>query len=65
MELAKGVPVADRNPEELIESIDSCCLCGTKLKFQHQTDFVLWEVQEEGHCPACGIRNKVNKFVLQ
>lgn len=65
MEINKGIPVADRPSEEIVESLDTCCICGTKLQFQHKTDFILWVVREEAFCNSCGIRNKVNSFILQ
>lgn len=65
MELQKGIPVADRPADELIEAVDNCCLCGHKLAFYHITDFKKSEVMEEARCPACGIKNKMNSYILQ
>lgn len=65
MDLVKGIPTAKLEADELIELVDSCCLCGSKLWFNHATDFKKQEVHEEGRCPTCGIRNKVNTFTLQ
>ncbi|MGE3974607.1 MAG: hypothetical protein AB7F59_08790 [Bdellovibrionales bacterium] len=65
MELQKGIPIANRASEELIEVVDNCCLCGTKLAFYHITDFKKNQVLEEGKCGACGVKSKVHEFVLQ
>jgi len=51
--------------EDLIEFLETCCLCGSKLRFSHQTDYLKLEVHEEANCPDCGIRNKVSSFILQ
>ena len=64
MDLGKGIPVADRNLDQLIEAVDTCCLCGAKLNFYHIANFLKHEVQEEARCAHCGVRNKVNTFTL-
>ncbi len=65
METAKGIPVADRKQEELVEILNQCMLCGHQLSFVHVTDFQKLEVVEEARCPACGIKNRPTQFILQ
>ncbi len=65
MEMTKGIPVADRKNEELVEMVNQCVLCGHQLSFYHVTDFKKLEVIEEAQCPACGIKNRPNQFPLQ
>ena len=65
MGLQKGIPVDGKNPDELIETVDTCVICGTKLVYYHLTDFKNQSVEEEGQCPSCGVKNKINKFTLQ
>ena len=52
----------------LDESLDDhfhCVLCGSDLKFKHQTDFASGVVTEEAHCPACRVRNRQSTHSLQ
>jgi hypothetical protein len=65
MELQKGIPIANRPVDELVETIDNCFLCGHKLNFIHVTDFRRGQVQEDARCSACGIKQKSHVFVLQ
>jgi hypothetical protein len=65
MEVVKGIPVADRAQDELIEVMNHCVLCGSKLSFVHITDFKKLEVVEEAQCPACGIKNRPSQYRLQ
>jgi uncharacterized Zn-finger protein len=65
MDTQKGIPVSGQANEEIIENLETCCLCGTKLRFSHQTDYLNLQVHEETTCPACGIKNKALSFILQ
>ncbi|HVK61572.1 MAG TPA: hypothetical protein VM432_08485 [Bdellovibrionales bacterium] len=44
---------------------NTCCLCGTELKFEHKIDYMILSVKEEASCPACRIKMKSKEFVLQ
>jgi hypothetical protein len=65
MELNKGIPVADRATEEIIESLDTCFVCGHSLKFTHKVDYKFLIVHEICQCPACGIKQRPQDFILQ
>ena len=65
MEIQKGFAVTNLKTEDVISNLESCCICGTRLRFTHKTDYLKMEVQEEATCPACGIKNKVASFILQ
>ncbi|HEX4922881.1 MAG TPA: hypothetical protein VFV50_02310 [Bdellovibrionales bacterium] len=65
MEMQKGMPIANRPADEIIETIENCFLCGHKLNFIHVTDFRKNEVQEDARCTACGIKQKTHTFILQ
>ncbi|MGE0527703.1 MAG: hypothetical protein AB7G93_21985 [Bdellovibrionales bacterium] len=51
--------------EETLDDHLNCVLCGSALRFVHKTDFVIQEVIEEAHCPACGVRNRQSSHRLQ
>lgn len=65
MDLQKGFPTVSRPLEDVIEALTTCCVCGGKLVFKHETDFLAQSVVEKGCCPACGIKTKENSFILQ
>lgn len=65
MELERGVPITHVSHDEIIKAMTTCCLCSTPLVFKHVTDFENKKVQEAAHCPACGIKSRVNEFGLQ
>jgi len=65
MNAQNGIPTSDLSKEDIIENIETCCLCGARLKFKHQTDYLTLQVQEEAECPDCGIKNKTSSFILQ
>jgi hypothetical protein len=65
MDMQKGIPVANRLAEEIVETIDNCFLCGHKLDFVHVTDFRRNEVTEDARCTACGVKQKTHLFILQ
>lgn len=56
-----------QNQEHEIILIDenTCCLCGTELKFEHKVDYMILSVKEEAHCPSCHIKMKSKEFSLQ
>jgi hypothetical protein len=52
----------------LDENLDDhfhCVLCGSPLKFKHDTDFANQVVTEEAHCTACNVRNRRSSHGLQ
>lgn len=51
--------------EPVIEDHNHCCLCGTKLRFQHRIDYLSLIVQEEAHCPTCHVQMKKRDHTLQ
>ncbi len=51
--------------EQEIESHTICYLCGQKLHFIHQTDFITHEVDEEANCLHCQIRTIKQSHRLQ
>ena len=66
MDSQKGFVSPDRlSKEEVIENIESCVLCGSRLRFFHRTDYLTLQVQEEANCPSCGIKAKSAFFILQ
>lgn len=65
MNTQNGMPTPNMPNEDIIENLESCVLCGSKLRFKHQTDYLNLQVHEEATCPDCGVKNKVNQFILQ
>jgi hypothetical protein len=65
MEMQKGIPVNNRQADEIIETINNCFLCGHTLQFVHVTDFKTLQVSEDARCTACGIKQKTSHFKLQ
>lgn len=50
--------------ETTAEELNSCALCGTNLKFDHEVNYSRLTVREHAHCPACQIRLRARDFVL-
>ncbi len=50
--------------DEFIEKENHCPLCKTELKFQHETNFKTFKVEEKAQCPACGLKIKSRNFDL-
>jgi len=48
-----------------IEDQNHCCLCGSKLTFEHKVDYLVMQVREDADCPTCHIRLKTKSHVLQ
>lgn len=66
MDLQKGIPAdKETSQEELVRSLNTCCLCGSSLEFTHVKNKETFVVQEAAKCPSCGIQTKVNTFILQ
>jgi hypothetical protein len=65
MNTQKGFATLQISQEELITHLESCALCGEKLKFSHRTDFLRLEVSEEASCGTCGVRKLPSQFILQ
>jgi hypothetical protein len=64
-ELEATQTLAAAHQEESLHQMNSCCLCGTRLKFLHVTNFSTMMVKERAQCPACGIKTKEEDFTLQ
>jgi hypothetical protein len=66
MDAQKGYALTNHiNSDDMLVTIETCCLCGSKLRFTHRTDYLNLQVHEEANCPQCGIKNKVASFILQ
>lgn len=66
MDLQRGFPISkETSHEEVVQGLNTCCLCGTSLEFTHVTHLEAKQVQEAAKCPSCGIQTKVNTFILQ
>lgn len=59
------MPTPNLTNDEIVNSLETCVLCGSRLKFEHQTDYLNLQVHEEARCMECGIKNKVVSFILQ
>jgi len=62
---ANGQPLPSLSKEDIIENLETCCLCGSKLRFSHQTDYLNLKVLEEAKCVACGVKSRSENFILQ
>lgn len=51
--------------EDYIEIENHCCLCGTELQFQFQTDETASKLKEKAHCPCCNIQLKEKEYSIQ
>ena len=51
--------------EEILDEQFHCVLCGSDLKFKHETDFANQAVTEEAHCTSCNVRNRRSSHRLQ
>jgi hypothetical protein len=51
--------------QPILEDMNSCCLCGSKLVFEHRIDFLHLRVREDADCPSCKIRMKTKEHGLQ
>lgn len=51
--------------EFAIEDHNTCCLCGTDLKFEHKIDYMTLVVNESATCPSCRIQMRKRDYVLQ
>jgi hypothetical protein len=49
----------------IIDDQNLCCLCGSKLSFQHKVDYMTMQVREDADCPSCHIRLKTRDHSLQ
>jgi hypothetical protein len=65
MDAQKGQPAMKLSKEDIIESLETCCLCGSKLRFSHQMDYLNLQVHEEAKCSECGIKSQSAQFILQ
>lgn len=51
--------------EQFKETYNSCGLCGGKLVFVHNTNFLYGEVEEQASCTLCNVEQKKRKHSLQ
>jgi hypothetical protein len=65
MESIKEYVSPKKEHQPVIEDQNHCCLCGSKLKFQHKIDYQSLNVKEEAFCPSCQIQMKKREFTLQ
>lgn len=65
MDTQKSMPVHQASNDEIIQNIETCCLCGSRLYFTHKTDYLNLQVTEESACTECGIKSKTIHHILQ
>jgi hypothetical protein len=65
MEASKEYVSVEQEHQLVLDDHNLCCLCGTKLKFQHKVDYQSLVVKEEAYCPSCQIQMKKRDFTLQ
>ena len=65
MEITKGVSIPQLTIKDYVETLETCSLCGGKLRYNHQTDYLTMCVTEECGCPTCGIKNTPVQHTLQ
>lgn len=51
--------------QEKIEQYSCCDLCGSEFEFNHVTNFVNRQVEEQKECPSCEIKFNKQLHVLQ
>lgn len=56
---------ATLSKEEYFELTNTCCLCGSVLKFESLTNFVRNEVIEKSCCASCNIQHIEQTHRLQ
>ena len=56
MNTQKGFATPALPYEEIISNLETCSLCGSRLRFVHRTDYLNLEVHEEANCTACGLK---------
>jgi 5-methylcytosine-specific restriction endonuclease McrA len=61
----KGYESRKQEHEHIIQDENHCCLCGSKLKFDHKIDYLTLQIREKAHCPSCRIQMKSREHVLQ
>jgi hypothetical protein len=65
MNTQKGFATPELSNEELLSNLETCALCGEKLRFTHRTDYLTLEVHEEAKCLTCGAYKSPSQFILQ
>lgn len=65
MDFERDFVSTEEEREMTIEGHNTCCLCGSDLKFQHQIDYMTLVVKEEAHCPSCRIQMRQRDHTLQ
>ena len=66
MEFTKEIFTStDAKHEMILEDQNHCCLCGTKLRFQHKVDYMTLKIEEEASCPSCHIQLRKREATLQ
>lgn len=70
METAKTEKFSETSTETLsanevaLMEHNTCCLCGSDLKFEHKIDFGTLKVVEDAHCPSCRIQLRTREHIL-
>ena len=64
MEVTKQEFTAEDEREIAIAEHNTCCLCGSDLKFEHKIDFGTLTVVEDAHCPSCRIQLRQRNHIL-
>lgn len=51
--------------EAFKEAVNNCPICGHKLSFQHDNDFMTNTLKEEAHCAACAVDIRSETHTVQ
>jgi hypothetical protein len=51
--------------EEAVHDHNTCCLCGSELKFQHKVDHVKQFATEDAACGSCNVKQRSTMHTLQ
>ncbi len=65
MEDSKTFEGTSDEHQYFIDDQTLCCLCGTKLDFKHEVDYMKLTVREDADCPCCKIHMKTKEHTLQ
>lgn len=65
MDTSKNEISFEQEHDLIIETQNTCCLCGTALNFTHKVDYVTLKVQEDASCPSCMIQMRSREHILQ
>jgi hypothetical protein len=65
MDLGKEFRSKKKEHESAIDDHNRCYLCGSRLKFRHDIDYLLMVVREDSDCPSCRIQLRSKEHTLQ